>query len=288
MDDIKKLSFRLIGYPLGHSMSPYFHQKLFALSDINAEFDYFEIEPDKFDEKSAKLRGLDGFNITIPYKQRIIPLLDQIDPRAKRCGAVNTVKSEGGRLLGYNTDAIGFLRALEDADIGLCGRVLLCGAGGASRMMACEALERGCALVIATRDGKNAQAAKTDLLKVFPDADISAQKLDELSGRFDLILNGTPAGMYPKTEGCPVSLTVINNAAAVFDAIYNPCETTFVKAARAAGAKAAGGIDMFVWQAVAAEEIWMDAHFAKSDIEALKAEMIEYIGSHFNAGGGTK
>lgn len=276
----KKLSFGLIGFPLGHSISPELHSRLFQLSGVDAQYGFFEIEPEKFESQIAFLRSLNGFNITIPHKRRILPLLDRIDSRAQRCAAVNTVKCENGALLGYNTDAEGFLRALGSAGIALCGRVLLCGAGGVARMMACEALERGCSLTIATRDGINARTAKNDLLRTFPRADISSAMLNEVDGAFDLILNGTPAGMYPNVDSCPVPQRVIQNAAAVFDTIYNPCETVLVKAAREAGAKAVGGLTMLIWQAAAAQEIWTGAYFDINDIELLREDMISIVKSH--------
>jgi shikimate dehydrogenase len=274
---IKKLSFGLIGFPLGHSISPQIHARLFELSGVNAQYSLFEIEPEKFELQTAFLRSLDGFNITIPHKRRILPMLDQIDLRAQRCCAVNTVKCVNGEFHGFNTDADGFLRALDGGGIELRGRVLLCGAGGAVLMMACEALERGCRLVIATRDGQGARIAQSDLMRIFPDADISAQALSEVDGCFDIILNATPAGMYPNIDGCPVSQHIIQNSAAVFDAIYNPCETVLVRAARAAGANAVGGLTMLIWQAVAAQKIWTGACFDMGGIETLREDMERLI-----------
>lgn len=283
--NINMLSFGLIGYPLGHSISPDIHKRLFSLSGIVADYNLFEIEPENFDSHIDFLRSLRGFNITIPHKRRILPYLDEIDARARRCGAVNTVKCENGKLSGYNTDSEGFLRALESADITLRGQVLLCGAGGVARMMACEALERGCNLTIATRDGVGARAAKSDLLQIFPDADISDGLLSEVEGHFDLILNGTPSGMYPNIESCPLPSNVIQNADAVFDAVSNPCETNLVKTARASGAKAAGGLTMLVWQAVAAHEIWTGSHFDKKDIDLLEKDMAALTDSRYSKGG---
>lgn len=282
----KKLSFGLIGFPLGHSISREIHTRLFQLSGIDAEYGFFEIAPEKLESQIDFLRGLDGFNITIPHKRRIIPLLTRIDPRAQRCGAVNTVKREGNALLGFNTDAEGFLRALDSAGITLHGHVLLCGAGGAARMMACEALERGCGLVIATRDGLNARKAQSDLLKIFPHGDISTGTLSEVDGSFDLILNATPAGMYPDIDNCPIPERVIQNAAAVFDAVSNPCETALVRTARTAGAAAAGGLVMLIWQAAAAHEIWTGSRFDINDINLLHKDMLKLTNSRYGCAKG--
>lgn len=268
-----KQKFCLIGHPLGHSISPDIHKQLFSISGVDADYSINDISPFDFENNIDFLKSLNGFNVTIPHKQRILPYLDYIDSFAKTCGAVNTVKCENGKLSGYNTDADGFLRALGDADISLRGRVLLCGAGGASRMMACEALSCGCSLVVATRKIHSALNCVNDLKEKFPSAEISAETLSGVWGSFDLILNGTPAGMYPDAEGCPVSEEIIKNSAAVFDAIYNPSETKLLKAARMAGAKAQGGLTMLVFQAAAAQEIWTGAHFKESDMTPLLSNM---------------
>lgn len=278
-------NFCLIGHPLGHSISPELHMKLFKLSHIEASYSLNEIEPENFEQSLDSLKKLDGFNITIPYKQRILPFLDEIESRAKRFGAVNTVKCENGKLKGFNTDIEGFLRALDSAGIKLQGRVLLCGAGGAAHMMGCAALEHGCSLTIATRTVDKAKHFTHDLGVLFPDSDLSAASLSDIRGEFDLILNGTPAGMYPNVDGCPVDISVAKSAGAVFDAVYNPCDTTLLKAARSAGAKVQGGIPMLVWQAAAAQEIWTGAHFDENDILPLCREMETLVSLRYDNGG---
>jgi shikimate dehydrogenase len=272
--------FCLIGYPLGHSISPEIHRRLFDLSGIGAEYSLVEIAPENLLTSTDYLKSLDGFNVTIPHKQKILACLDEVDPRALRYGAVNTVKC-GDSLKGFNTDVEGFLRALLGADIKLQGRVLLCGAGGAARMMACEALEHGCSLVVATRDVKSATLCVSDLHKLLPAADISAQSLSEVDGKFDLILNGTPVGMYPNNDGCPISSCLIENAASVFDAIYNPCQTKLLKIAKAAGANVQGGLTMLVWQAAAAQEIWTGARFKEDDIKTICSEMESFLNQKY-------
>lgn len=277
-------NFCLIGHPLGHSISPELHNRLFRLSNMSAAYTLEDISPENFKSRLDFLKTLDGFNVTIPHKQRILPFLDEIDSRARRFGAVNTVKCENGRLRGYNTDADGFLRALKSAAIELRGRVLLCGAGGAARMMACEALESGCSLVVATRTADNARTCVEDLGKLFPGADIMATALSGACGEFDLLLNGTPAGMYPNINSCPVSDRVVQKAAAVFDAVYNPGETVLLKKAQANGAKVQGGLPMLVWQAVAAQEIWTGAHFQNDAVLKICGEMEELLKTRYSGG----
>jgi shikimate dehydrogenase len=271
----------LIGHPLGHSISPEVHERLFALSGNHGSYTLKDIEPDAFDTEISALKALHGFNVTIPYKQTIIPLLDSLDEGAKRYHAVNTVKCENGKMHGCNTDAEGFLRALGSAGIELSGSVLLCGAGGVAGMMASEALERGCSLVVATPTIGEAVRFVNGLLGEYPGAKIEASALAYISGSFDLILNGTPAGMYPKVKSCPVPTAVARSAGAVFDAVYNPAETQLLKTARAAGAKVQGGLTMLVWQAVAAQEIWTGAHFKPEDIDSVCRDMALLLSDRF-------
>lgn len=274
-------SYALIGYPLGHSVSPVIHARLFALSGVRADYRLTELAPGQLEASLPRLRTLSGFNVTIPHKQAILPLLDEVDGRAARYGAVNTVLCEAGYTIGYNTDVVGFLRALAQAGIALTGRVLLCGTGGVAHMMACEALDRGCALTVGARTYGKAAAFVEELLTLYPGASAEPSALAYVSGSFDLILNGTPCGMYPHTKDLPVPLNVARSARAVFDAIYNPEETLLLARAAAAGAKVQSGLSMLVWQAAAAQEIWTKRSFAPEDIALLCKEMESYIKEQF-------
>jgi shikimate dehydrogenase len=269
--------FLLIGHPLQHSISPAIHKRLFEISGRQGNYRLEDIQPEKFEEMLPKLRKVRGFNVTIPFKQRIMGFLDDISECAVKYGAVNTVKCENGRLTGYNTDAFGFDMALVDSGIELRGDVLLCGSGGVGRMMAVRVLEKNCRLIVATRVFSKANKFKDELLDLYPKADISAQALSYLSGSFDVVLNATPVGMFPDRSGCPVPFAVARSAKAVFDAVYNPAQTVLVKAAKGAGAKAAGGLRMLAWQAARAHYIWDGSEFSKKEIEALCDEMEKLI-----------
>lgn len=271
----------LIGHPLGHSISPRIHSRLFELSGSEASYTLLPIEPGAFARAAPMLREYDGFNVTIPYKQQIIPFLDRLSPRAARYGAVNTVENRAGELCGHNTDAEGLLRALRAAEIPLLGRVLLCGTGGVAHMAACEVLEHGCSLVVGARDEHKAAAFAQALHEMYPDAAVESCTLTQAAGVFDLIINGTAAGMFPDVNGCPVPERMVLQARAVFDAVYNPLETTLLRLARQNGAKAQGGLPMLVWQAAAAQEIWTGARFAPEQVEALCREMAAFLQNEF-------
>lgn len=269
--------FVLIGHPLAQSISPQIHRRLTALAGRQDSYALREIDPAHFDATVDGLRELSGFNITIPYKVKILPFLDRIDPPAARYGAVNTVKVENGRFAGYNTDGIGFRRALRSAGIPLKGEVLLCGTGGTARMMACEAAAEGCRIMVAgTTVGKAKRFAEA-LREDYPGVAVAFSALRYLSGSFDLILNATPCGMVPRTDSCAVPVRVARSARAVFDAVYNPAQTMLMRLNREAGGRVQGGLHMLVWQAAAAQEIWTGARFSPEAIDALCGEMAGLI-----------
>lgn len=263
--------FGLIGYPLGHSMSGIIHKELFRLADINADYELIEVNPDNLkSDFDSKLKNLCGFNVTIPHKINIIPFLDKLSDRAKLFGAVNTVAVEDGQFAGHNTDCHGFLRALEMADIKLSGKVLLCGSGGVSRMFAFESILAGCELTIAVRQAD--VPAANEIKKEIKDKlgkECKVILLSDAQTEWDLIINGTPVGMHPNVDACPLEERIIVSSKAVFDAIYNPKETMFIKYAKNAGLKYSNGLPMLVWQAAVAEEIWNGVNFSNEDIKKV-------------------
>lgn len=271
-------NFCLIGYPLGHSMSPVIHRELFKINGIDAEYELKEISPDILAKGIKELDSLDGFNVTIPHKTGIIPHLDSLSDRAELFGAVNTVDNKNGALTGYNTDCFGFLRALDMAGIELKGRVLLCGSGGVSRMFAFESVLAGADLTIAVRDA-DVDAGNLIKKEIFEKLNkaVNVITLDKVDGEYDILINGTPVGMYPNTDVCVLPKEKVQKCRAVFDAVYNPLETMLLRYARQCGAKYSNGLPMLVWQAAVAQEIWLGVKFTmeqvKSVIEITKEEL---------------
>lgn len=262
-------TFALIGYPLGHSMSPVIHKELMKTAEIEGSYELIEIAPENLADKFEELKKFDGFNVTIPHKINIIPFLDRLNERAELFGAVNTVKV-GEETTGYNTDCFGFLRALEMADIRLEGSTLVCGAGGVARMFAFECALAGSDLTIAVRDEDIDAGNKIkNEIKEKLDKNAKVIKLSEVSDSYDLIINGTPLGMHPNINSCVLREEIIAKSKAVFDAVYNPEETLFIKYAKNAGLKYSNGLPMLVWQAAVAEEIWFGADFTFEDIEKV-------------------
>ena len=266
--------FALIAHPAGHTMSPFLHGRLFAFRNEAASYGSADIPPSGLAAAVPRLRPLSGFNVSIPYKRAIIPMLDGCDEKAAAIGSVNTVKNENGRLTGYTTDGEGFRRALEFAGQGISGKTAVLGAGGAARAIVFEALRAGGEVTVAARPHslEAAHALAADAGKKIPGARVSACLISELRGKRDLLVNATPAGMYPQTNGCAANAELVENSACVFDAVYNPCVTEFLSLAKALGKPAVGGTGMLVCQAAASEEIWLGAHFSDSELLELCAE----------------
>lgn len=259
--------FCLIGYPLGHSMSPVIHRELFKINNIDAGYTLREVTPQELSADFDSLKELDGFNVTIPHKPQIIPLLDSLSDRARLFGAVNTVDIRGGSAKGYNTDCEGFLRALGFAGIELGGRALVCGSGGVSRMFAFESVLAGAELTLAVRDAdiEAAQVIKKEIADKLS-KEITVKTLDSVDGDWDIMINGTPVGMYPNVDACVLPREKVCRCGAVFDAVYNPRETRLIGYAKDAGIKCSNGLAMLVWQAAVAQEIWLGVKFTADDI----------------------
>lgn len=261
----------VIGHPIGHSMSPFIHRQLFELQNRQGSYESLDILSEQLQSRLADLRGLDGFNITIPHKQAILPFLDELDPVAARYGAVNTVLQKNGRWIGCNTDAYGFVGALRLAGVQPAGRVLLCGCGGVARTIALECALRGCEVTLAVRDPQSPRALK--LLQELQGMGCKAKVvLTELAtGHFNLAVNATPLGMFPNTNGCALSGEQLSKVDFVFDTVYNPEKTQLLQRAAAVGVPAVGGMAMLVLQAAEAQRLWYNAEFGTDDLKSLIA-----------------
>ena len=251
-------SFALLGHPLGHSLSPALHRLLFALQGDPSPYRLYDAPPDRLEAAVRHLAAQTaGFNVTIPYKQQILPLLAQVHGCAAVCGAVNTVAVRPDGLHGYNTDADGFLYALHGAGLPLRGRVLLLGSGGAAHVFALLAAQAGADLSVLVRPGSLARgrALQAQLTQAVPGA-VCRVLTREPEEDFDLLLNATPVGMFPHTEESPVSQALLRRCAGVFDAVYNPRPTRLLQQAAANGSVVCDGLPMLVAQAAAAQRIW--------------------------------
>ncbi len=269
---MSKGKYAVIGHPIGHTMSPFIHKRLFELSGVDAEYGVIDIPAEQLSEQYRSiLKGLDGYNITIPHKTAIIPFLDELHPKAKLYGSVNTVCNRDGVSTGFTTDPDGFLKALSYAGIPLSGRVVILGCGGVARTMAYEALLNGASVEFVIRSGSvdKARALISEIKTSLNAATVSFCEFSELGGDIDTLINATPVGMSPRTDICPVGDEVIKKCNNVYDAIYNPLETVLIKKAKSFGSRAGGGMSMLVWQAVVAHEHWDGSFYDPKDIERL-------------------
>ena len=264
--------YAVIGHPIGHTMSPFIHTKLFELAGIDAVYTKLDVAPESLGyEYDHILSKLSGYNITIPHKQSIIQYLDEIDEKANMYGSVNTVSNRDYTSKGYTTDPDGFLKALDAAKIGLAGRVVILGCGGVARTMAYEVVLKNIPLLFAVRaeDVEIAKALCEEIKGTVIGSQPSYCLISELEGDIDVLINATPIGMFPKVENQPVSDEIIAKCKNVFDAVYNPLETVLIQKAKANGSTAVGGMSMLVWQAVVSHEIWDGSVYDPAEIEKL-------------------
>lgn len=267
--------YAVIGHPIGHTMSPFIHTRLFQLAGVDAVYTKLDVAVESLGyEYDHILAKLSGYNVTIPHKQSIIRYLDEIDEKAKMYGSVNTVDNRDYTAKGYTTDPNGFLKALDAAKIVLGGRVVILGCGGVARTMAYEVVLKNIPMLFAVRkeDVEIAKALCEEIKSTVIGSEVSYCLIDELDGDIDVLINATPVGMFPKIENQPIPDSLIARCANVFDAIYNPLETQLVSKAKANGANAVGGMSMLVWQAVVSHEIWDGSVYGIEDIEKLCAD----------------
>ena len=240
------MEYGLIGEKLGHSYSKEIHAQI-------ADYDYILKEIPK-NELNAFMTAKDfkGINVTIPYKQDVIPFLDYVDENAKEIGAVNTIVNRNGKLYGYNTDFIGLKRLILSQNLNLSGKkVLILGTGGTSHTArtVAKSLNAKEILIVSRSKSEN-----TITYEEAQNEHIDAQ----------LILNTTPCGMFPNIEGCPIELSSFTQLQGLVDVIYNPLRTNLVLAAQEKKIKAQGGLYMLVQQAIAAAELFFDQELFNS------------------------
>jgi len=256
----------IIGYPLGHSISPAFQQAAFDELKIDARYETWATPADELVERIESLRADDvlGANVTVPHKQAVMPLLDEILPVAESIGAVNTIINREGFLIGANTDAGGFTRSLEQEARFTAARkrALIVGAGGAARAVAFGLAWEGVSeLVFVNRTPERASELANDVSEATA-TETRGGGFDDLSNgdAVDLIVNCTSMGMAggPDPDGIPPVEDLLKRGVLVCDLVYNPRETPLLALSRKRGAFVLGGIGMLVYQGAAAFEFWTD------------------------------
>lgn len=241
--------YGLLGYPLGHSFSRNFFNEKFANEGIDAEYVNFEIPTiDDIMEIIAENKNLKGLNVTIPYKEKVIPYLDEMSPEARAIGAVNVVKvirtSNEVKLKGFNSDVIGFTRSIEPLLESHHKKALVLGTGGASKAIKHGLKQLGIEYTMVSR---------REVDGTIQYKNITPEVLQE----YTVIVNCTPSGMYPHVNECPeLPYEAMSSKHLLYDLVYNPDETLFMKMGAKYGAKTKNGLEMLLLQAYASWEFW--------------------------------
>ncbi|OXS62551.1 shikimate dehydrogenase [Cohnella sp. CIP 111063] len=259
--DSHTLMFGVIGDPIRHSKSPVMLNRAFREIGINGAYAAFHVVPERLEQAIAGVRGLGfrGLNVTIPHKVEVMKYLDEISEGARAAGAVNTIVNENGRLIGYNTDGIGYVRSLkEEAEPELSGKtIVVLGAGGAARGILWALAQEGPAAVFVAN---RTEARAAELAASFPaELGISAvpwSGLRSVAAEADVVINTTSVGMSPNVDELPMDPSWMKPGAVASDLIYNPLKTAFLSGAEERGCRIHGGLGMFIYQGAYAFEYW--------------------------------
>lgn len=256
--------YGIMGWPVGHSLSPAIHNRAFRELELNKVYVPFPVEDVETALNGFRAINVSGVSVTIPHKQAVMSFLDTIDPVAARIGAVNTLVIKEGRIHGTNTDWQGANQALAEV-IDLAGaKVVLLGAGGSARALGFGLLEAGAEIVIASRTPARGRALASDL---------NCEWLPLTEGRNmtgDVLVNATSVGMVPDVDSMAVPASILSAFRIVMDIVYSPLETKLLREAAEAGCRVINGLAMLLYQGAAQFELWTDR---KAPIEAMRQEL---------------
>ena len=272
----------LLGSPVAHSISPLMHNEAFQLLDLDYTYLCFEVNEETLPAAVDGLKacGIRGFNLTMPNKNKIVELLDELSPAARLIGAVNTVVNDDGHLTGYNTDGVGYMQAVKDAGYDITGKTItIMGAGGAATAICAQAALDGVEKIhIFAREtsrfwdrtqklAENINSTRPCKAVLHENKDTAA--LAQAISESALLLNATSVGMAPNTEGTIIEDTSLYHPdLIVSDVIYNPRETRFLKEAREAGCRTFNGMYMLLYQGAEAFRLWTGKEMPVKEIKA--------------------
>ena len=274
----------LIGTPVGHSGSPAMYNYSFAQTGLDDAYLAYDVPLERTEEavKALKVLGCKGFNVTMPCKTKVAELVDELSDAAKLIGACNTVVIKDGKLYGNNTDGMGFVRNLRENGVDVKGkRMTVLGAGGAATAIQVQsALDGAAKIAIFNRKDEfyaNAERTMAKIKEMLPDCEVNVYPLEDTAKLYaeiadsDILVNATKVGMKPLDEQSLVEDTsAFRPDLVVADAVYNPKETKFVQAAKAAGCKVAvGGIGMLLWQGAAAFHLFTGKDMPTDEVYEL-------------------
>ncbi len=285
MRDEQKVIYGLIGYPVGHSLSPLMHNTAFRELKVDADYRLFPLKEEElkgfFEDLKRKDSPIFGLNVTIPYKEKVLKFLDTVSPFAEKVQAVNTIVISKKRwLTGYNTDGPGFLTHLTEMAVHPEGkRISILGAGGAARAIVsvlCILPERPISIRIFDIDKKKTIGLLTDLGQRMDVSIVQkADSIDDLNIELaDILINTTPIGMKNE-DPCLISPDILHPRLFVYDVIYNPSETKLLQLAKSKKAKTANGLGMLFYQGVLAFQHWADVQLPEPIKKKMRASLVK-------------
>lgn len=278
--DSHTVLYGVIGDPIRHSRSPIMLNRAFGEKGINGVYAAFHVTPDKLGQAIAGVRGLGfrGLNVTIPHKVEVMAYLDEVHEGARAAGAVNTIVNDNGRLIGYNTDGIGYVRSLkEEVEPSLSGKtIVVLGAGGAARgIIWALAQEKPKAIVLANRTEEKAKELAATFSAELGITAGSWDSLKDVCVHADVVINTTSVGMSPNIDAVPIDPSWLKPGTVASDLIYNPLKTAFLQQAESLGCRIHGGLGMFVYQGAYAFEYWTGV---SAPVDVMRATVLESFG----------
>lgn len=271
---------------MGHSLSPALHKAIYRQLEIDdASYRTVELPEERLKSFFTGFRvgGFDGVNVTAPHKASVIPLLNEVDPKASILNAVNCIHRNGNKLIGHNTDLLGFAYSLEQNDVEINGgEFVIIGAGGSAQSVGAVLAEgEAKSISIVNRTPERAELLKETILAVNGDIDVTIASAEEIADRakdINCVINSTNVGTSPNVKDSPIIDDVFSDNMLAFDLVYNPLQTQFLKNAQAKGAATVNGVQMLVAQAVYSVEIWMGGNIVNHvDMNALVRDVEKAI-----------
>jgi shikimate dehydrogenase len=272
----------VIGNPIEHTLSPTMHNAAFNHLKLDFAFLAFRVKAAALEDAMRGMRGLGirGLNVTMPHKTAVIKYLDEVDPTVKFLGSANTILNDDGRLLGFNTDGVGALKALRENGVELDGKkLLLLGAGGAAKAIAFSLAKEVGELVILNRASEKAKELAEALSQVYGKKVVgealSSSAIQKSMKNADILINATSVGMHPHVSQSLVAPQWLKPDLTVMEIVYNPVETKLAKHAKAAGAHVISGVEMLLYQGAASFELWTGR---SAPIEVMRKAALNKLG----------
>jgi shikimate dehydrogenase len=268
--------FGIIGFPLGHSMSPVMHNAAFTERGIDAVYLPFETKDPAGSLMGMRAFGIKGLSVTIPHKTIVLPLLDEVNELARRIGAVNTILNHESRLTGYNTDALGAMKALKKKIDPQGKSCLIMGAGGAAKAIGWILKENGASITITNRSQERGKRLSFSLDCPFT----PLEDLKDLDA--NILIHTTSVGMSPNREACLISEQLFKEGMVVMDIVYNPLETELLKRAKRRGCATISGLEMFIQQGAEQFRLWTGLKPPITVMRRAVKETLSHIESETN------